>query len=78
MLLSCSDSDSSLSNCGCGSFSFVSIIVSRFWLAEPSNCKEKLTEGSEKLRTDSKGIVYKNSDNLESLLNNTNWKKVQK
>ena len=28
--------------------------------------------------TDSKGIIYKNSDNLENLLNNTNWKKVQK
>ena len=28
--------------------------------------------------TDSKGIIYKNSDNLENLLNNTNWKKGQK
>ena len=27
---------------------------------------------------DSKGIIYKNSDNLENLLNNTNWKKLQK
>ncbi len=28
--------------------------------------------------TDSKGIIYKNSDNLENLLNNTNWKKLHK
>ena len=28
--------------------------------------------------TDSKGVIYKNSDNLENLLNNTNWKKLQK
>ena len=28
--------------------------------------------------TDSKGVIYKNSDNLERLLNNTNWKKLQK
>ena len=28
------------------------------------------------LITDSKGKIYKNSDNLESLLKNTNWKKL--
>jgi hypothetical protein len=28
------------------------------------------------LITDSKGKVYKNSDNLETLLKNTNWKKL--
>ena len=28
--------------------------------------------------TDSKGVIYKNSDNLENLLNNINWKKLQK
>ncbi len=26
--------------------------------------------------TDSKGVIYKNSDNLERLLNNTNWKNL--
>ena len=26
------------------------------------------------LITDSKGVIYKNSDNLEKLLNSTNWK----
>ena len=26
--------------------------------------------------TDSKGVIYKNSDNLEKLLNNTNWKNL--
>ena len=28
------------------------------------------------LITDSKGKIYKNSDNLETLLKNTNWKKL--
>ena len=28
--------------------------------------------------TDSKGIIYRNSHDLENLLNNTNWKKLQK
>ena len=28
--------------------------------------------------TDSKGVIYKNSDNLENLLKKTNWKKLQK
>ena len=28
--------------------------------------------------TDSKGVIYKNSDNLEDLLKKTNWKKLQK
>ena len=28
--------------------------------------------------TDSKGIIYKNSDNLENLIITTNWKKLQK
>ena len=28
--------------------------------------------------TDSKGIIYKNSDNLKNLLKKTNWKKLQK
>ena len=27
--------------------------------------------------TDSKGVIYKNSDNLEKLINNTNWKKLR-
>ena len=26
--------------------------------------------------TDSKGVIYKNSDNLEKLLNSTNWKNL--
>ena len=30
------------------------------------------------LITDSKGVIYRNSDNLENLLNNTNWKKLQR
>ena len=30
------------------------------------------------LITDSKGVIYLNSDNLENLLNNTNWKKLQR
>ena len=28
--------------------------------------------------TDPKGVIYKNSDNLENLLKKTNWKKLQK
>ena len=28
--------------------------------------------------TDSKGIIYKNSDNLENLIITTNWKRLQK
>ena len=28
--------------------------------------------------TDAKGVIYKNSDNLERLLKTTNWKKLQK
>ena len=28
--------------------------------------------------TDNKGIIYKNSDNLENLITKTNWKKLQK
>ncbi len=28
--------------------------------------------------TDSKGVIYKNSDDLQGLLSNTNWKKLQK
>ena len=28
--------------------------------------------------TDPKGVIYKNSDNLEDLLKKTNWKKLQK
>ena len=28
--------------------------------------------------TDSKGIIYRNSHNLENLLKNTNWKKIQR
>ena len=28
--------------------------------------------------TDGKGVIYKNSNNLENLLNTTNWKKLQK
>tara|TARA_B100001027_G_scaffold155012_1_gene109016 strand:+ start:1723 stop:2067 length:345 start_codon:yes stop_codon:yes gene_type:complete len=28
--------------------------------------------------TDAKGIIYKNSENLELLIKNTNWKKLQK
>ena len=30
------------------------------------------------LITDSKGVIYRNSDNLENLLKNTNWKKLQR
>ena len=30
------------------------------------------------LITDAKGVIYRNSDNLENLLNNTNWKKLQR
>ena len=30
------------------------------------------------LITDSKDVIYRNSDNLEDLLNNTNWKKLQR
>ena len=30
------------------------------------------------LITDAKGVIYQNSDNLENLLNNTNWKKLQR
>ena len=28
--------------------------------------------------TDSKGTIYKNSDNLENLIKSTNWKRLQK
>jgi len=28
--------------------------------------------------TDTKGVIYKNSDNLENLITKTNWKKLQK
>ena len=42
------------------------------------NAMYKICKNFKYLITDSKGVIYRNSDNLENLLNNTNWKKLQR
>ena len=49
-----------------------------FYTGEAYRKQNKNNKNFKYLITDSKGVIYRNSDNLENLLNNTNWKKVQK